>query len=157
LLALLPIAEAGTIHIDAFHTSECTGQDISQEQETETQRKVIRYLRDRDIDVTSEFLSDFRIDPLLGLQPMAWWFRRQGLRDYLMRPASSVTGGVVESLGGKLFCTSMHGEDIIDMDPDGPPGFLREFCRKECSAIAYSAGGYSSRWWNLPPGKAQPK
>jgi hypothetical protein len=128
LLALLPIAESGTIHIDAFHTSQCAGQGISREQETETQKKIIRYLRDHGIDVTSEFFSDFRIDPLLGLQPMAWWFRRQELNDYLVRPASLLTGGVDETLGGKLFGTSMHGEDLIDKDPDGLTGFLREFC-----------------------------
>lgn len=127
LLALLPIAEAGTIHIDAFHTDECTAQGISREQETETQKKIIRYLRDRGIDVTSEFFSDFRMDPLIGLQPMAWWFRSQGLSDYLVRPASVLTGGVDETLGGKLFGTSMHGEDIMRKDPDHLPDFLREF------------------------------
>jgi hypothetical protein len=128
LLALLPIADAGTIHIDAFHTDKCTAQGISREQETDTQKKIIRYLRDHGIDVTSEFFSDFRIDPLLGLQPMAWWFRRQELNDYLLRPASLLTGGVDETLGGKLFGTSMHGEDLIDKDPDRLTGFLREFC-----------------------------
>jgi len=128
LLTLLPITNAGTIHIDAFHTDECAAQGISREQETETQKKIIRYLRDRGIDVTSEFFSDFRIDPLLGLQPMAWWFRRQGLNDYLLRPASLLTGGVDETLGGELFGTSMHGEDLIGKDPDRLTGFLREFC-----------------------------
>ncbi len=128
LLALLPIEEAGTIHIDAFHTEACTGQGISREQETETQKKIFRFLRDRGIDVTSEFVSDFRIDPLVGLQPMAWWFRRQELPDYLARPASLYTGGVDETLGGKLFGTSMHGEEIVGNDPERLPGFLREFC-----------------------------
>ena len=214
LLALLPIEEAGTIHIDAFHTQECTGQGISREQETETQKKIYRFLRDRGIDVTSEFLSDFRIDPLVGLQPMAWWLRRQELQDYLVRPASLYTGGVDETLGGKLFGTSMHGEEIVGKDAERLPGFLREFClqtmpwyylnrrerlrveltaeaseaffsgdtvtrvdregrititengralrdgdnilipalwRKEPSLIAYSAEGYTSRSWELPP------
>jgi hypothetical protein len=128
LLALLPIEDAGTIHIDAFHTGECTAQGITREQETETQKKIFRFLRDRNVDVTSEFLSDFRIDPLVGLQPMAWWFRRQELRDYLVRPASLYTGGVDETLGGQLFGTSMHGEDIAQKDPERLPDFLREFC-----------------------------
>lgn len=214
LLALLPIQEAGTLHIDAFHTDECAGQGISREQETETQKKIYRFLRDRGIDVTSEFLSDFRIDPLVGLQPMAWWFRRQGLEDYLVRPASLYTGGVDETLGGKLFGTSMHGEEIVGKDAQRLPGFLREFCLQtvpwyylnrherlrvdltpeaseaffsgdtvtrvdragritmteqgrtirdgddilipalwleRLSLVAYSAEGYTSRWWELPP------
>jgi hypothetical protein len=37
-------------------------------------------------------------------------------------------GGVDTSIGGKLFGTSMHGEDIAEKDADSLPGFLREFC-----------------------------
>ena len=127
LLALLPIAEAGTIHIDAFHTQECAAQGVSRERETETQKKIFRFLRDRGVDITSEFAGDYRIDPLVGLQPMAWWFH-QALQDYLARPASLYTGGVDESLGGQLFGTSMHGEEIAGKDPERLSGFLREFC-----------------------------
>ena len=134
LLAMLPLEKAGTIHIDAFHTSPCLAQGISREQETITQGKIYRYFRDHNMDVTSEFAGDFRIDPLVGLQPMAWWFK-ENLREYLERPASLYTGGVGTdddhskiSLGGQLFGTSMHGEDIIESDPKNLSGFLGEFC-----------------------------
>jgi hypothetical protein len=134
LLNLLPLEKAGTIHIDAFHTSPCPAQGISREQETITQRKIYRYFRDHNMDVTSEFAGDFRIDPLVGLQPMAWWFK-ETLREYLERPASLYTGGVGTSddhskisLEGQLFGTSMHGEDIIERDPQNLSGFLKEFC-----------------------------
>jgi hypothetical protein len=69
---LLTLEKAGTIHIDAFHTSSCPAQGVTREQETKTQPKVFRYFRDCDIDITSEFAGDFRLDPLVGLQPMAW-------------------------------------------------------------------------------------
>jgi hypothetical protein len=127
LLELLPIEEAGTVHIDAYITEPCTAQGISREQETETQRKIYRYLRDRGVDVTSEFESDQRIDPLVGLQPMAWWFH-PALSEYLQWPASLYVGGVDEGLGGKLFGISMHGEDIVGNDPERLTGFLHEFC-----------------------------
>lgn len=125
---LLPLEKAGTIHIEAFHTSPCPEQGVTREQETDTRRKIFRYFRDHNIDVTSEFLSDFRIDPLVGLQPMAWWLRRQELQDYLVRPSSLYTGGVDETNGRKLFGTSMHGEENVGKDAERLPGFLREFC-----------------------------
>jgi hypothetical protein len=135
LLALLPLEKEGTIHIDAFHTSSCPEQGVTREQETETQRKIFRYFRDRNMDVTSEFAGDFRLDPLVGLQPMAWWFVETP-REYLARPASLYTGGVGASrddhskisLGGQLFGSSMHGEEIIGKDPRNLPDFLRQFC-----------------------------
>jgi Endo-alpha-N-acetylgalactosaminidase len=135
LLNLLPLEKAGTIHIDAFHTSSCPEQGVTRKQETETQRKIFRYFRDRNIDVTSEFAGDFRLDPLVGLQPMAWWFIETP-REYLARPASLYTGGVGASrndhskisLGGELFGTSMHGEEIIRKDPKNLPDFLHQFC-----------------------------
>jgi hypothetical protein len=37
LLTLLPIEKAGTIHVDAFHTSSCPAQGTTREQETATQ------------------------------------------------------------------------------------------------------------------------
>jgi len=237
LLQLLPIQEAGTIHVDAFITEKCPGQGISREQQTETQRKIYRYLRDRGVDLTSEFSGEQRIDSFVGLQPMAWWFDPT-LTEYLQWPASLYVGGVDEGLGGKLFGISMHGEDLVEKDPDRLTNFLHEFClqvapwyylnrmerlkveltadtstayfsggvitrvdrdgmdhsgrtsmisygrilhnvedrggritmteqgrvlrdgddilipalwRDDDSAIAYSAGGYSGRWWDLPP------
>jgi hypothetical protein len=41
--------------------------------------------------------------------------------------------------GGQIL---QDGEDIL----------VPALWRQERSAIAYSTGGYSGRWWNLPPG-----
>jgi hypothetical protein len=170
LLNLLPLQRAGTIHIDAFHTSSCPAQGVTREQETETQRKIFRYFRGHNMDVTSEFAGDFRLDPLVGLQPMAWWFVETP-HEYLTWPASLYTGGVGASrddhskisLGGQLFGTSMHGEEIIRKDAENLPDFLHQFClqtvpwyflnqhrrlRMELTAqasVAYFAGDVTSR------------
>ena len=136
LLNLLPIESAGTIHIDAFLTSPCVGQGVSLENEILSQRKIYRYFRDHNVDVTGEFAGNYRTDwpDVVGLQPMAWWLS-ESLEEYMRRPASLFTGGEgVDnlheniSLGGKLFGSSMHGEDIFEKDPQNLPGFLREFC-----------------------------
>jgi hypothetical protein len=136
LLNLLPIEKAGTVHIDAFLTSACEGQGVSLEDEIATQRKIYRYFRDHNIDVTGEFKGDYRTDwpSLVGLQPMSWWFS-ESVDEYMQRPASLITGGEgVDdlhrkiSLGGKLFGSSMHGEDEVTHDPQNLSGFLGEFC-----------------------------
>ena len=93
LLATMPIQEAGTIHIDAFHsmtpvrhaypqerypsrTKEDKGISpylgYTLEQEVVTQRKTCSYFRDRGVDVISEGTNFLRPDAFTGLQPMAW-------------------------------------------------------------------------------------
>lgn len=84
LLALLPaLKEAGTIHIDAFHSIRPNGVGelispylgYSIEEEMEAQRKLYRYWRSKGIDVTNEAgIYWLREDPFLGLQGMSWHF-----------------------------------------------------------------------------------
>ena len=148
LCKLLPIAEAGSIHIDAFHTwppnpvFDSTGNyhvmltrgPISPalvytvEDETEAQRNIYRYWASKGIDVTSEGTDFLRATAFEGYQPMAWWF--SGLDHYLSWPAWYYCGGMDNSDWGKLFGTSMHGEEIIKKDPDGLQGFSADFCLK---------------------------
>src|SRR5581483_8031157 len=86
LKLLRELKVAHTIHIDAFHTypplppeSQYPGfKGISPwlgygpERECAGQRKTIRYFGDYGMDVTSEHSSGGRLDPFVGLQPMAW-------------------------------------------------------------------------------------
>ncbi|WP_282942396.1 endo-alpha-N-acetylgalactosaminidase family protein [Paenibacillus sp. RC67] len=132
LIQMLPLQRAGTIHIDAFHQLIPRNEHetispyhkISVEEETETQKKIFRYWRDRGIDVTSEFDNKYRVDPLLGLQPMAWHF---GKLDPMKVPASLCIGG---EGGDPRFGVSMLGQKTIKTDPEQLEGFLDEFCRK---------------------------
>ena len=134
LLKLLPeLKEAHTIHIDAFHTypplpaeSQYAGfKGISPllgygpEQECAAQRKTIRYFRDYGLDVTSEHSSGGKLDPFIGLQPMAWIYEP---------PATNVPP--------RLYCgTPMKGEADVDADPKTLAGLLEQFCLKAAPEI----------------------
>jgi beta-glucanase (GH16 family) len=149
LCKLLPIQVAGTIHIDAFHTwapvpvVDSTGKttiDIKQkgpispylnftvQDETAAQKNIFNYWASKGIDVTSESVDFLRETAFEGYQPMAWWFG--GLQNYLKWPASYYCGGQDNSDWGKLFGTSMHGEDIVKNDPIDLSGFQKEFSTK---------------------------
>ncbi len=147
LCELLPVQEAGTIHIDAFHTwapmpvTDANGKTyidldkkpVSQylkftsEDETEAQRKIFGYWASKGIDVTSEGVDFLRQTDFAGLQPMAWWFVRSA-SDYLRYPAAYYTGGVDNGEWGRLFGSSMHGEQEIKLDPQHLEGMLEKFC-----------------------------
>ncbi|WP_239634976.1 endo-alpha-N-acetylgalactosaminidase family protein [Paenibacillus sp. H1-7] len=132
LLQMLPLKKAGTIHIDAFHQyiprleheTISPYHNISVEEETETQKKIFRYWREQGVDVTSEFDKKYRVDPLLGLQPMAWHF---GQLDPMKVPAALCIGG---EGGDPRFGVSMLGQKTMKTDPERLEGFVDEFCRK---------------------------
>lgn len=146
LCKILPVKQAGTIHIDAFHTwppvpiFENDGKyhasfmkgvispylKFTVEDEAKTQRNIISYWASKGIDVTSEGVDFLRETALEGYQPMAWWY--SGFYNYLKWPASFYCGGVDRSEWGKLFGTSMHGEDIVKNDPKYLQGFKEQFC-----------------------------
>lgn len=129
LFDLVDLSRIGTVHVDAFHQYiPGYGTDmispyhgVTTDQEIETQKKIIRYFRDRHVDVTSEFTYSYRKDPLLGLQPMAWHLRNV---DPMKIPATLHTGGAG---GDARFGTSMQGESKIKADPVTLKGFQDEF------------------------------
>jgi len=147
LCKLLPLRDAGTVHIDAFHSwppvpvPEKNGSyrvDLTQkgpispylkftlDDETAAQIKIFKYWASKGIDVTSEGVDFLRATAFPGYQHMAWWYG--GPEHYLKWPASYYCGGQDNSRWGKLFGTSMHGEDIIDKDPRELTGFKEQFC-----------------------------
>lgn len=142
LLALIPeLVEGHTIHIDAFH-SNWQGQPISpwhakpenggitEQVETETQRTIFEYWRERGLDVTSEGITFFRSDPFIGLQPMAWWYDA-GQDFRLKTPECLYTMGRTtrQDEGDFRFGESMHGEELFLQDKEELTGFLGTFCR----------------------------
>jgi len=134
LLKMLPeLKEAHTIHVDAFHTypplppaSQVEGfKGISPflgygpERECAAQRKTLRYFRDCGLDVTSEHSSGGRLDPFVGLQPMAW----------IYEPPSP-------DIPPSLYCgTPMRAESEIRTDPQRLTGLLDQFCLKAAPEI----------------------
>ncbi|MFF2446653.1 FIMAH domain-containing protein [Neobacillus sp. NPDC058068] len=134
LLELLPIERAHTIHVDAFHQNIpglAAGyispyHEITSQEEAETQKKIIRYFNDKGIDFTSEFDKNYRVDPLIGLQPMAWHIRWNAAEQFSI-PASLYVGG---DGGDDRLGTGMLGEGTIKADPTTLKGFLEEFSLK---------------------------
>ena len=146
LCALLPISATGTIHIDAFHGWAPIGENgpgkrpfikgpispflgYTVEEEAEAQKQIFKYWASKGVDVTSEGAFFLREDNFAGLQPMSWWVD-WGLEDYMKWPASYYSGGTDSRDLGKIFGTSMHGEDIARNDPKNLNGFKKEFCNR---------------------------
>jgi hypothetical protein len=145
LCQLLPLREARTVHIDAFHSWAPIGEKgpgerpfikgpispflgFTPEEETEAQKKIFSYWASKGIDVTSEGATFLRLSAFEGLQPMAWWVDWD-VQKYLDWPAAYYTGGTDRRDIGKLFGTSIHGEEIFKNDPVNLSGFLKEFCQ----------------------------
>jgi hypothetical protein len=98
LCEMLPIREAGTIHLDTFHCYDDIGHGDTLDEMQAARNKIVRYWRDLGVDVTSELLyyegSSYspKYEQLVGLQPHCWLFS-QTLQDYIRRPASLICGG----------------------------------------------------------------
>jgi hypothetical protein len=79
----------------------------------------LRYFRDYGLDVTSEHSGGGRLEPFVGLQPMAWIYEE---------PAPNVPPS--------LYCgTQMKAESEIATDPKKLPGLLEQFCLKAAPEI----------------------
>ncbi len=146
LCNLLPIQKSGTIHIDAFHSWPPIGEkgpgqrpfikgpispylNFTIDDEIEAQKNIIKYWATKGIDVTSEGATFLRESSFEGLQPMAWWVD-WNFKEYLSWPSYYYSGGMDRSEYGKLFGTSIHGEEIFKKDPKNLNGFLSDFCLK---------------------------
>lgn len=95
--ALPELLETHTIHLDNLvaKNHETTGplnpyQDISIQEDEQTIREIILYLREKGMDVTSEGVYHLKDDPMVGLQAMSYWF--DGFHPMEM-PASLYCGG----------------------------------------------------------------
>ncbi len=155
LLKMLPeLKEAHTIHIDAFHTyppmpSAPPGErdegfkgispflGYGPERECAAQRKTFRYFRDYGLDVTSEHSAGGRLDPFVGLQPMAWLYEE---------PAPNIPPS--------LYCGSpMRAEAEIRTDPKKLPGLVEQFCLK--AALEIRANAWRESNGSRPPEPAE--
>lgn len=152
LLNMLPIKRAGTIHIDAYLCRQFANSTMNEEREY--RRKVVRYFRKYDIDVTSEFLYgcpgrdigelDENIkysqrDDLIGLVPMVWWLN-QTVKDYVDRPRSLLCGGRYnkdldenndDSLGF-LVGNGVHGEESFRKFNGKHDIWINDFIKSFC-------------------------
>ena len=117
LIKLLPsLKEAGTIHLDAWIARDSKGHYESAVMESEYQKKVLNYWKDKGIDVTSEWVMDY----MAGLVPFAWHFNHLDQEGYLNIPAHVYTGSGLNrdvkntDFGlGFLFGESIYGEPLF--------------------------------------------
>ena len=128
LCSLLPLQEAGTIHIDAFHNSVPrphieNGKPVirmespispwhgyTAEQDQEGKANIVKYLDSKGIDVTTEGV-DMNIGGVTdGWFPMYWHFG--SLEHAMSLPASQSWGG---NIYGKVraFGRNMNGESLF--------------------------------------------
>ncbi|MFD2115508.1 endo-alpha-N-acetylgalactosaminidase family protein [Paenibacillus yanchengensis] len=145
LIELLQLDEAKTVHLDAFFPRTNPSMNYSEEDQSIYMRKIIRYFRDRDIDVTSENFGHYRNDPFIGLQPWCWWFDMTRETLFMERPAALLTGAYIRDYCLPdiprrydlefMFGATMHGEGIFYDEEKGTIGdrwdtaLLEEFCK----------------------------
>lgn len=130
LLELLPIAETGTIHVDAFFVRR--GRATAIPEEKRYRRKMIAYFMQKGIDVTSEFIYRERNcglrlhtgeSDIIGLIP-AIWNLRMTQKDYLRYPPQLLAGGrlnmdLQRDKGLQyLFYGNTHGEPCFNLPPE---------------------------------------
>lgn len=99
LMELLPLREAGTVHVDAFFVRR--GKNTSIKEEKIYRRKMIEYFMQNGVDVTSEFIyrernSGLRLhfgkSDVIGIIP-AFWNLVLSQKDYLRYSPREIAGG----------------------------------------------------------------
>lgn len=138
------MAEGHMVHSDTFHIvvpQSTTGfgkaEPVSQyaqgkygysrSTDIESMRKMFQYWRTLGLDLTSEFVDSYRPsdvsgnEAFLGLQPMAWHFRKTATSWNMEIPATLYTGG---DGGSPLFGTSHNPESSLLPGKILPAGFL---------------------------------
>ncbi|WP_027294464.1 chitobiase/beta-hexosaminidase C-terminal domain-containing protein [Robinsoniella sp. KNHs210] len=140
------LAEGHTIHSDAFHIvvpQSTTGFGVaepmsqyaqdkygySRSTDIESMRKMFQYWRTLGLDLTSEFVDSYRPsdvsgnEAFIGLQAMAWHFRKADTDWNMSIPASLYTGG---DGGSELFGTSHTPEGNLQPGKSAD-GWLADF------------------------------
>ena len=148
LCRLLPIREAGTVHIDAFHNSvpfpmrDAKGKlslkfrspispwhGHTHGLDVEAKRKIVKYLDSKGIDVTTEGVGGMDVGGgTRGYFPMYWHYNN---RKYaLSLQASQACGGNNHAV--KAFGVNLNGEELFRRNRDLPKAldaFKRDFCK----------------------------
>ena len=89
LMEMLPLREAGTVHIDVFQPNENPYYGITREMEMETLKEIIRYLNSQGVDITKEWFHT----ELAGYIPMAYHFNWDERHRLAIPPHVACGGG----------------------------------------------------------------
>ena len=142
LCRVVPVLEAGTIHLDNFCIAENLNPKTYLEEQDDARNKMLDYLNTLGIDVTSEYTyreAHFRNESIthpnrklyetagedmtevswkdipirtLGKIPATWWTSQVSAEECVEIPASLYSGHLTDAELLKTFYGAMHGEDI---------------------------------------------
>lgn len=146
ILNLLPIEEVGTVHVDNFQCYVNRKPFVSAAEMQSYREKMIKYLADRGVDITSEFtyregdgtaLLYGRITrdvtptrypvALLDKIPAVWWVDKMTKQEYFDYYPQRYCGGMPKDKKiGKMLYGNIHGEDIWNKK-DWQNEFIRQF------------------------------
>ena len=150
LCELVPLEEIGTVHADNFLVCYNNAPPVDLAEEQDYRDRMIDYLRESGIDVTSEF--PYREGPsgreshshscmgkpeypirTLGRIPAFWWFDNLTDEEYLRYPPAYFGGGMPHDPAyAEAFCGNIHGEELWlgeRLKSGSWTGdFLRQFC-----------------------------
>lgn len=156
LLELFPIQEQGTLHVDNFQCYSNYAPYIAISKMQKYRDKMIGYLREKVIDITTEFTCrehdklrnktlfgtprdhrpDMPID-ILGKIPAVWWLTYLSNKELVDIPPQLLSGGMLRNgtkvdNRDKFIYGNMHGEDLFPkrntfIKEDWHKDFLRSF------------------------------
>lgn len=149
LLETLPfLTEAKTVHVDNFQCYKNYAPYVSIKEMQEARRKMILYVREKGIDITSEFTyketENLPNRPVFGLPrehhpnapmnttgliPASWWCTRMTRKELVETPPQLYSGGIYRDGRYKNYLYgNMHGEDVIKYEnKDWIKDFLHDF------------------------------
>lgn len=146
-LSLFPIETAGTVHVDNFQCYVNRAPFVSAEEMQYYRNLMIDYLREKGIDITSEFTyregkgsvllygritRDFTPTrypiALLNRIPAVWWADKMTIEEYFAYYPHIWGGGLPKNEKARnMFYGNIHGEDAFLKD-NWQEQFTREFC-----------------------------
>ncbi len=138
---VIPVKEAGTVHLDNFCIAESFCPRTTVEEQDEARNAILDYIRAQGIDVTSEYIyreTEFRCDYLdhptrrfyakhvdelpkagarahlrtLGRIPATWWTGNLSMDECMEYPVSLIAGHLSDGNLRDVFYGAMHGEEI---------------------------------------------
>ncbi len=149
LLEVLPfLSDAKTIHVDNFQCYKNYAPYVSIKEMQQARKKMILYVREKGIDITSEFTyketESLFNRPIFGLPrehhtnapmnttgliPASWWCTRMTRKELIETPPQIYSGGMYRDKRYKNYLYgNMHGEDVIVMkNKNWAEDFLHDF------------------------------
>lgn len=155
LLELFPIEQQGTIHVDNFQCYTNYSPSVNIEEMQQYRNKMIEYLRNKGIDITTEFtyreengmsnnanlLNNRKHNPkvpikTLGKMPAVWWLTDLSNQELIDIQPQQLTGGILrdgtrKGIRAKFIYGNIHGEDIFAKykcgDQVWAKAFLKDF------------------------------